>query len=54
MNDEGIQLPIEQPPPLCSLFEKPDKEQAVQNLSSRFNHCLPGESQCSDQTGTQS
>ncbi len=42
-NDEGIQLYIEVPPPLCSEYHRPDKDVAVQNLLSRFNHC---QSQC--------
>jgi len=54
MNDEGIQLYIEVPPPLCSEYDRPDKDVAVQNLLSRFNHCPPGESQCSSHQGRQS
>jgi hypothetical protein len=31
MNDEAIQLYIEVPPPLCSEYDRPDKDVAVQD-----------------------
>ena len=44
MNDEGVKLLVDVPPPLCSLYDRPDKEIATQNLLSRFNRCQPHES----------
>ena len=37
MNEDGVQLPVEIPPPLCSQYDRPDKDVAIQNMSSRFN-----------------
>lgn len=47
MNKEGIQLLVDVPPPLCSQYERPDKEEAIQSLLARFNRCQPHENQCS-------
>ncbi|XP_078321751.1 uncharacterized protein LOC111111789 isoform X2 [Crassostrea virginica] len=48
MDDEdGAQLPIPIPPPLCSEFDRPDKEVAVQNLRSRFSQSQGSGSLCS-------
>ena len=38
MNEDGVQLPVEIPPPLCSQYDRPDKDVAIQNMLSRFNH----------------
>ncbi len=46
MNDR-VKLLVDVPPPLCSLYERPDKDIATQNLLSRFNRCQPHESQFS-------
>lgn len=51
MNEEdGAQLPIPVPPPLCSEFERPDKEVAIQNIHSRFSQsgslCSSGQEMC--------
>ena len=37
MNEDGVQLPVEIPPPLCSQYDRPDKDVAIQNMLSRFN-----------------
>ncbi|CAC5368627.1 unnamed protein product [Mytilus coruscus] len=49
MNKEGIQLLVDVPPPLCSQYERPDKEQAIQSLLARFNRCQPHENQFSSE-----
>ncbi|CAG2218817.1 unnamed protein product [Mytilus edulis] len=59
MNEHGVKLLVEVPPPLCSEYERPDKEIAVQNLMSRFNiavtsHCQPDGNQCSSGQGMSS
>ena len=51
MNEDGLQLLIEPPPPLCSDYERPNKDEAVRNLQTRFNHCPPGGSLCSPGMG---
>ena len=51
MNEGGLKLLIEAPPPLCNEYERPDKETAVQNLLSRFSCSLQSESQCSSGLG---
>ncbi|VDI38082.1 Hypothetical predicted protein [Mytilus galloprovincialis] len=56
MNDHGVKLLVDVPPPLCSEYERPDKEIAVQNLMSRFNigvtsHCQPDGNQCNSGPG---
>jgi hypothetical protein len=28
MNEDGVQLPVEIPPPLCSQYDRPDKDVA--------------------------
>jgi hypothetical protein len=47
MNEEGVKLLVDVPPPLCSMYERPDKDIATQKFISRFNRCQPHESQCS-------
>ena len=48
MDDKDrAQLPIPLPPPLCSEFDRPDKEVAVQNLRSRFSQSQGSGSLCS-------
>ena len=37
MNEDGVQLPVEIPPPLCSQYDRPDKDVVIQNMLSRFN-----------------
>ena len=37
INEDGVQLPVEIPPPLCSQYDRPDKDVAIQNMLSRFN-----------------
>ena len=37
MNEDGVQLPVEIPPPLCSQCDRPDRDVAIQNLLNRFN-----------------
>ena len=51
MNDDGIQLLVDVPPPLASQYERPDPQTAIQNLLSRFSHCPPHGSQCSSGPG---
>ena len=46
-DEDGAQLPISIPPPLCSEFDRPDKEVAVQNLRSRFSQSQGSGSLCS-------
>ena len=46
-DEEGAQLPIPITPPLCSEFDRPDKEVAVQNLRSRFSQSQGNGSLCS-------
>jgi hypothetical protein len=29
MNEDGVQLPVEIPPPLCSQYDRPDKDVAI-------------------------
>ena len=47
MNEDGIQLLVDVPPPLCSEYQRPDKDAAIQSLLSRFNQCQPPGNQCS-------
>ncbi|VDI06288.1 Hypothetical predicted protein [Mytilus galloprovincialis] len=59
MNEYGVKLLVEVPLPLCSEYERPDKEIAVQNLMSRFNiavtsHCQPDGNQCNSGQGMSS
>jgi hypothetical protein len=37
MKEDGVDLPVEIPPPLCSQYDRPDKDVAIQNILSRFN-----------------
>ena len=37
MNEDGVQLPVEIPPPLCSQYDRPDKDVAIQNMLNIFN-----------------
>ena len=37
MNEDGVQLPVEILPPLCSQYDRPDKDVAIQTMLSRFN-----------------
>ena len=37
MNEDGVQLPVEITPPLCSQKDRPDKDVAIQSMLSRFN-----------------
>jgi hypothetical protein len=37
MNEDGVQLPVEIPPHLCSQYDRPDKDVAIQNMLNRFN-----------------
>jgi hypothetical protein len=37
MNEYGVQLPVEIPPPLGSQYDRPDKDVAIQSMLSRFN-----------------
>ena len=53
MNEDGVQLPIEIPPPLCSQYDRPDKDVTIQNILSRFNQIpnLLDENLCSSGCG---
>jgi hypothetical protein len=37
MNEDGVQLSVEIPPPLCSQYDRPDKDVAIQNMLNIFN-----------------
>lgn len=37
LNESGVQMLINKPPPLCEDYERPDKMEAVSAIQSRFN-----------------
>lgn len=51
MNEDGVQLPVKIPPPLCSQYDRPEKGVAIQNMLSRFNQNLLDGNLCSSGCG---
>lgn len=45
INEDGLGLRVDVPPPLCRFNDRPDKDVAAQDLLSRFNRYPPHESQ---------